>query len=200
MRFEEDLEDIIHQYDGLGKTLLLVDCSGAELSLKFFQHSSRFAIMDAKMMHTKRVMNNQTISSVLDEARHILAYAMKYGKILIIRMGDCSVDFRNTLCDEACVLHDEVGPRYRGEVHHSLPRGFMLNNGELLKSKPYPDAIMRKEDWREIHSGDCTPLHPNFKIVISTCIPPSNLNELLFNGRFGLPSDDIGDFEVTFLS
>lgn len=200
MGFEKSLDDIIHNYDGLGKTLLMVDCSGNESSLRYFQHSSRFAIMDAKTMHTKRMVNNETISSILDDARHVLAYAMKYGKILVIRMGDCSIDFRNTLCDESCVFHDKVSPRTRGEEYHSLPRGFMLNNGELLKTKPYPDAIMRKEDWREIHGGDCIPLHPNFKIIISTCIPPSNLNELLFNGQFGLPSDDIGDFEVTFLS
>jgi len=171
MRFEENLEDIIHNYDGSGKTLLMVDCSGNESSFKFFQHSLRFTIMDAKMMATKRMVNNHTISSILDDARHVLAYAMKYGKILVIRMGDCSVDFRTTLCDEACVFHDKIGPRSCAEEYHSLPRGFMLNNGELLKSKPYPDAIMRKEDWREINCGDCTPLHPNFKIIISTCIP-----------------------------
>jgi hypothetical protein len=193
---ENEIYGILEKYVPGNKTLFFIDQSKDEKSLNVFQNSAAFAILDAKGLHVKRMVSEAKLPQYLDDARHILTFAMKYGKILVLRMGDCNPDFQNGLCDE--VIHNLVkeNPHPPHSPWKTFPRGFMLNNGQLVRD--YADHFMRREDWREIREGDCTPLHPDFQIILSTTVPPNKLDELFFNGRYGLPGDT-SDYDIILL-
>eukprot|EP01031_Cornospumella_fuschlensis_P047815 gene47815-58578_t len=122
-------------------TLLLVDATGTEESLKVFLNSSNFVVFDAKVMHTKRLSRNQGVPALLEEARNLLTFALMRGKTLVVRLGDAAVDFNSTFNDESCEDIVSQNPRPPYQQWEYLPRGFMLQSGAPLKVSPYPDTL-----------------------------------------------------------
>lgn len=249
------------------KTFMLIDNTPAEKSFKVFERSSKFVIFDAKLLHRKKFVRNSSLGNILDEYRNILAFAILHGKILVIRLQDVAVDFLNTFCDEgyfeqhgnnhhnADLVENNPYPPY--EKWWYLPRGFMLNHGEMLRRSPFPYCLFRRNDWNEIKAEygdeygpekflndsmmllqDTNEVLPDqgkseksladslqdmmldnhhdeeefeydghddgeeshkkpkgvpmlfsseFRIVITTTIPLERVEDMLFNGRFGLP-------------
>lgn len=194
---EDLIEEHIASYREGDRTIFFVDDSPGEDSLEYFQNSSRFVILDCKNLQTKRMVNQRSVQPILEEARNRIVYATKFGKTLVLRMGDCVADFVTAMCDENCIDLERSNPFPPYQVWMTLPRGFMLNNGQLIRDNA--EAFLRREDLREIRDGDCVALHPNFKLVISTSLPPDRVEELFFSGRYGLPGSP-ADFNFVMLS
>ncbi len=193
---EDKIDDILDNYRGDQKTIILVDNTKGEQSAEYFLNSSRFKVLECKNLQTKRMVYQHTVYPVIEEARFALVFAMKYGKTLVMRMLDCAVDFRTALCDEACPDRETENPYPPHQPWKTLPKGFMLNNGRIAKDNV--EMLLRREDLREIRDGDCEKLHPNFKLIISTTIPANMVQELLLNGRYGLPGST-EDYEIIIL-
>lgn len=133
------------------KTLLLVDNTPDEYTHQVLSRSSDYTMLDARVMHRKKFIRNSPLHLLLEEARHMLVYAMLRGKTLVIRLAEVSVDFNATFCDENC--NDERikrNPYPPYEEWAYIPRGFMINHGALLRQHPYPFSLLRKDDLLEI--------------------------------------------------
>lgn len=231
------LQQIVDEYrlQGVGKTMLIVDESKEEFTQKFFEKSADYVILDAKNLHRKKFVRKTPMPILLDECRHLLAYGMLRGKILVIRMAEISVDFYNTFCDESCPELPKANPQPPYQPWRFLPRGFILNNGENLRGDPH--SLLRRDDLREVgefilkrraaktkaDDGEdneefqeqlmksasnlgITDLSiseacdPNFRIIVTTTIKPEYLKDMLFNGRFGLPTSSPNDFILQIVS
>lgn len=193
----EALERLLFNHVG-EKTLLIVDTSPAEGSLQAFLRSAKFAVLDAKVMHTKRTSRHQSVSSLLEEARTILAFALSRGKTLVVRMGDIPVDFRSTFCDEACQDLVSAEPRPPHEEWRYLPRNFLLQSGKPVRASPFPESLLRRDDMKVISEGFAVLSHPNFKVIVTTTIPVHRVDDMLLNRRFGLPGEH-DDYHVVCL-
>lgn len=182
---EEQIDKLLDNYFADDKTLLFVDNTDSEKSLDYFLNSRKFKVLECKNLQTKRMVYQHTVYPVIEEARFALVYAMKYGKTLVLRMADCAADFVTAMCDESCRDRETENPYPPHQPWKTLPRGFMLNNGRIARENV--DYFLRREDFREIKDGDCEKLHRNFKVIVSTTLPAENVEEMLLNGRYGLP-------------
>ncbi len=182
---EEQIDNILDSYFENDKTILLVDNTGSEESLEYFLNSSKFRVLECKNLHTKRLVHQHTVYPIIEEARFALVYAMKYGKTLVMRMADCTADFVSAMCDENCRDRETENPYPPHQPWQTLPRGFMLSNGKIPRENP--DGFLRRPDMREIKDGDCDKVHRNFKVIVTTILSAEKVEEMLLNGRYGLP-------------
>eukprot|EP01040_Poterioochromonas_malhamensis_P006039 gene6039-6492_t len=240
---DDILQKIVDQHHShpSNKSLLILDQTKDEYTHKFFEKSADYVILDAKNLHRKRFIRKTSMNVLLDECRHLVVYATLRGKTLVIRFGELAVDFNNTFADEACPELPQYNPAPPYQPWKFLPRGFLFNNGQLLRGNaPYPHCVLRRDDVREVkeyllkkrehtlHESqdedkdedddmeeagkrwqvltnaslnipDLTPLEviqPSFRIILTTTIKPENIKDLLFNGRFGLPTTSLNDFII----
>lgn len=197
---EKKINQILKESAEIPQTLLLVDTTPNEDSLTLFKNSAQYVVLDGKLMNTKKFVRNQTVAFLIEEARASLVYAMKKGKTLVIRLGDVAVDFRSTFNDDSTPGRVDQNPYPPYQTWHSLPSGFMMKKGELLRQGPvYPDSLLRRDDIREIQDGDCNAMEPEFQIILTTTIPIDQIDHLLFNGRIGLPGES-SDYSLITLS
>jgi len=220
------------------KTYLLIDNTPTETSFKLFEKSSKYVIFDGKLLHRKRFIRHIPLGTLLEEYRNILVYAMRHGKVLILRLQEIAVDFLSTFCDEGYLEqypepnadYIPYNPYPPYEKWWYLPRGFMLNHGEILiQTSSFPARLYRRNDWNELkqqyqddrlgperylmesekesesqeesvqrdHQRELPLLiSPQFRIVITTTIPIERVEEMLFNGRFGLPAGSSSQFQT----
>lgn len=172
------------------KTLLLVDSSDNEDSLEFFLQSSKYLVLDAEKMHKKLYVKKSPLELVLEEARFQLVYAMKYGKILVVRLGITRVDLQGCFCDECCTTLQKKSkwPPYLPQLF--LPRGFLLLGGAHLHEPDMVEQLYRREDVLELQEDDLEAVcHPSFRIVVSTALEAHTVQDQLFNKDFGLPGN-----------
>lgn len=186
-----ELAELLSQFPNCDrKTLLLIDETEDEVSLSLSQRSPATVVLDAHKMNLNRTIKKRPVAALLEEARHTLMYAMKYGKILVIRMGKSIPDFLNVYNDDCCqdlIRSDKVPPFAELEY---LPRDLLLDSGTLLKLSPRPESLFRREDFVNF-SANCS---PEFKVILTSTLPLTSLDSTLFNGKFGLP--DKAGFEV----
>lgn len=193
---EDTIEDLLEAYAADDRTIILVDNSDDEESAKYFLNSRRFKVLECKNLQTKRMVYQHTVYPVIEEVRQALVFSMKYGKTLVMRMLDCSADFVSSMCDENCHDRETENPHSPHQPWMTLPRGFMLRNGRLVRENA--DKFLRREDLREIRDGDCVKLHTNFKIIITTTLPASMIEDVLVNGKYGLPGT-MDDYNIVIL-
>eukprot|EP01038_Epipyxis_sp_PR26KG_P006626 gene6626-9097_t len=172
----------------MGRTLLLIDKLENEPTQKYFLNSADFLVFDARAMHLKRTVRRQKVSLLLEEARQQLVFAMKYGKKFVIRLADTATDFMGIFNDEKCsdlILSDSR----TGVKWCYFPLELFLNSGSLLRDYPLINSLYRPEDLVDLFDG--APFcHSEFAILITTTIPMSEIDRLLFNGKFGLSSKE----------
>ena len=183
------------------KTLFIVDQTEGEQSLEYFLHSAKYVVLDAEKLNMKRTVKKQSIASILEECRFQLTFAMKFGKILVIRFGNSMTDFKFTFCDEQCPELEKFQKHNPKQCASYLPRGFMIRSGEDLKSEQIVRALYRRDDIieliqdlgedqddEEIDFRDFVPTcHPSFKVVMSTSMPIEKLEDFHFHAKYGLP-------------
>lgn len=165
------------------KTLLIVDHTINEYTLQYFKyHSNEYEILDAERMRMKFDIKKYHLKDILEEARFQLVYAMKFGKILILRLGSSMVDFNNIFCDECCndlVTHEKYPPYQQFSY---LPRAFMLNSGQHLKQELLVNCLYRRKDKVEfLNCYEPIKCHDNFKIIITICLNHNKLEEYIHN-------------------
>ena len=73
-----------------------------EQSNAYYNSDENFIVLDACQMKMKKTIKKQSVYSILSESRHTLIYAMKHGKILVVRMCDSLTDFLSTFNDDCC--------------------------------------------------------------------------------------------------
>lgn len=173
------------------RTLLLIDESINEDSFHYFKfHTAVYDLFDAEAMNRKSAVKKQSVASILEEARFQLVYAMKYGKVLVIRMGYSMVDFKYTYCDEEC---PELTTNERHAPYQQLsylPRSTLLYSGQHLKQPMYIQTLFRRSDKFEFgESNEPVTCHKDFKIIITTRVLADRINDFYFNYRYGLPGD-----------
>ena len=179
-----------------GKTLFIVDETEGELTVKHIKNSAKYLLMDADLLNLKRTTKRQSMDIILEECRFQLTFAMKYGKILVVRFGNSMTDFKNTFCDEVCTTLPATEKSNPTQPISFLPRGFMLNSGEHLKEEKFVRALFRREDIVEMLEDededkdfeDFVPTcHPDFKIILTTTMSYEKLSDYHFHAKYGLP-------------
>lgn len=192
--FEEHLKD-------LNKTLLLVDETAGETSHDLFLGSSRFVVLDASLLAKKKSVQKKTPAAILQEARHSLVYAMRNGRVLVVRLGDSKTDFLGTFCDEVCGAALPTESRHPPFQQLSyLPRSFLLKGGSRMVDPQNTARLFHREDGGDLLGEE--ELRANlrrFRVLVTTSIPRSKIQEQILNGSFGLPGT-VDDYNVQVFS
>jgi hypothetical protein len=198
IRSIEELEKLVAAYPMGGKALFVVDQTEGELSNSVFLRSANYLVMDAEKLNMKKTVKKQNVSDILEECRFQLTFAMKYGKVLVIRFGNSMTDFKNTFNDNCCP--ELRAERISGAAHHHLsylPFGFMLRGGQQLHEESAVRALYRREDIVEMleeADDDTDPnvavpvCHPNFKVILTTSMDLLKLDDFHFHAKYGLPA------------
>lgn len=182
------------------KTLFVVDQTQGEKTLGLFTQSADYVVLDAEKLNMKKAIKKQSVSSLLEECRFLLTFAMKYGKVLVIRFGTSMTDFKFTFCDEYCPGLEPFQKHNLQQRARYLPRGFMLNSGGHLMAEDMVRALYRRDDLVEmlmdmddgqdeaIDLSRAIPVcHPDFRIVMTTSMPYEKLDDFHFHNKYGLP-------------
>ncbi len=195
---EDKIWDVIskntNDHDG-NKTLIFVD-DPSENSLELFLNSSKYVVLDASLLAKKKSIQKKTVSYILEEARFSLIYAIRHGKVLVVRMSDSKTDFVNTFCDECCEFVSESTSSKRN--NQCLPRSFLLQSGYHLVQKPFIHSFLRRGDQIDCSDEACMRIVQQFKVVITTTIPTSKIEQQLLNGSIGLPGT-VDNFNIVDL-
>lgn len=189
----EDIERLI-SVQPTEKTLLLVDHSKDEDTLRAFQNTGEYVVIDAEKMHMKKSIQKMKVPLILEEARFLLVFAMKYGKTVVVRFGKSSADLRGTFCDECCPGLVTSSKQMPGIQLSYLPSCFLLQGGRVLREGPLPTGsdfvsrLFRRDDILELEEEDLpVECHPAFRVVVTSALDPDKIEDSLLNGRFGLP-------------
>lgn len=195
----EKLNKLIDHVTVGSPTLFIVDETEGEQTFDIFKQSASYVVLDADVLNMKKNIQKQSVSFILEECRFKLTFAMKYGKILVVRFGNSMTDFKFTFCDEFC---PELTKRHKGlprQLCSYLPRGFMMNSGQGLRDETIVRALYRREDLVEMllegdeeNSEDFLSMvpvcHPSFKVVMTTTMPFDKLDDFHFHSKYGLPA------------
>jgi hypothetical protein len=188
------------------KTLFLVDETEGEQTLPLFTHSAKYVVLDADTLNMKKTIKKQSVSSILEECRFQVTFAMKYGKILVLRFGLSMTDFKFTFCDEHCSDLEPLQKHHHHQKAAYLPRGFMLRSGADLTTESSVRAMYRRDDivemlmdMEEEEAADLRNVvpvcHPDFRIVMTTSMPFNKLDDFHFHNKYGLPAAR-GEFDI----
>lgn len=182
------------------RTLLLIDLTPKEESQDYFKaRTDVYDFFDAEEILRRSAVNREPCSSILEYVRFRLVYAMKYGKALVVRMGFSMVDFKYTYCDEEC---PELMPNERHAPYRTLsylPRSSLMYSGQHLKRDVFVQNLFRNSDFLEFaESNQPVACHKNFRILLTTRVHPDQMDDFLFNRRYGLPGDKTSYQKVRF--
>jgi hypothetical protein len=120
-----------------GRTPLIVDESGDDRVCTFFSYQPDVIILEAKAMVLNSLMPKQStrrkdITVPLENARRALVTAMKFGKLLVIRLGTTAPDFVG-------LFNDRYLPEEGGEERNTsgagtafFPLEVFYNGGSLF--------------------------------------------------------------------
>ena len=182
------LEELISSSRTDTKTLLLVDETDTEKSLHYIQNSANFVILDVDKLHMKRTVQKMKLPLLLEEARFLLVFAMKYGKTLVVRFGNSCADLCHTYCDECCEDLEKQSKIPPFAPQSFLPSCFLQQSGAVVRSEEYVARLFRRDDVHELEDDDLpVQCHENFRVMVTSALTIEKLDDSLFNGKFGLP-------------
>jgi len=186
-----DFEDAIADAFKLGKTPLILDTSTDDKVCTFFSYQPDVAILDAKSMvmagatgpakQTKATktaprgpgMSLEARLGAMDVARKTLVNAMKFGKLLVIRLGTSAPDFVHAFSDESLDMDTSTHSsayfpllvfEKGGALFHDVRVDFgenrkgssKVNNGvesrKLMRSSSQNEGSLTKSDTEDIHA------------------------------------------------
>lgn len=176
-------------------TPLICDMTAGERSHKYFlRASNKYAVLDAKSMHLDLNVKKTPLAHIMESARTKVVHAMRTGRILVIRMGDVTVDFLNTFNDDSAVkltaklilnklVRKETTAPYKERAY--LPLEIFREKGRLLHDEHWASKVYSKADLDELHH--CCPVADGFAVIVTTTYPQELLDAYVFTGSFGLP-------------
>ena len=126
-----DLDDEVNEAFLTGKTPLLYDLSITDRVCSYYSYQMNAILLDAKTLILKQ--RYQELEAILEIGRISLVNAMKYGKLLVIRLGKSAPDFRNILNDDNLhsILRNESdnGDNKEEELKYYFPKEVLLEGG-----------------------------------------------------------------------
>lgn len=130
-----DLEDAVNLAFSRSLTPLIIDTSDDDKVATFYSYQVDAILLEA----TKMIIDssNKPSKNVLEYARVRLIGAMKYGKMLVIRMSTSAPDFKFSLCDDALDGKDTLS---------YFPKEVFVAGGALLKNSGWPEKLFREID------------------------------------------------------
>ena len=158
-----DLEDAVVSAFKTNKTPLLLDCSPDDKACTFYSYQPDTIILEAKTMIIESSKLN--LEQSLEYCRKRLVNAMKFGKLLVIRMGTSAPDFKDTyndkvllqLSESSCILLrltglSQVLSRKGNDVtapgQGYFPEEVFVSGGIQLFEEGWPERIFRDEDMK----------------------------------------------------
>jgi hypothetical protein len=143
-----DIEDTVEAAFAAGLTPLILDQSSDEKLCTFYSYQPDAVILECKSLILE--LARSPLISCLEIARKRLVNAMKFGKLLVLRMGKSAPDFRNTFNDERLqsVVTRSDGNGILGSVEAYFPREVFLSGGRLLFENNWADRLFREEDMK----------------------------------------------------
>ena len=175
-------------------TPLICDASVGERSHKhFLRASDKYAVLDAKKMHLDLNVKKLPLAHILESARTTVAHAMRTGRVLVLRMGDVTVDFLNTFNDASAVkltakqLLNKVVLKETSAPYHDrafLPLEIFRDKGHLLREEAWANKLYSRADREELHRD---PVKKGFAVIVTTTYPEDCIDAYVFTGAFGLP-------------
>jgi hypothetical protein len=144
LEFEECIEEMFSR----GITPILLDSSPDDKACTFYSYQPDYVLFEAKSMvmdHARGV----PLMHCLEMGRKFLVNAMKFGKTLVVRMGNSVPDFINIFNDS--VLARELGgDDLRRKQKGYLPLEIFEQAGGQLReeSNGWPYILFRDEDMK----------------------------------------------------
>lgn len=120
-----------------GRTPLIVDESGDDRVCTFFSYQPDVIILEAKAMvvnslKLKQSARRKDIAVPLENARRALVTAMKFGKLLVIRLGTTAPDFVGLFNDRHLPKEGEEDRDTSGAGTAFFPLEVFFNGGSLF--------------------------------------------------------------------
>lgn len=144
-----DLEKNLELAFQSGRTPLILDASSDDKICTFYSYQIDAIILEAKALILEG--SRQTLVQVMEKARRCLVNAMKFGKLLVIRLGTSSPDFREKFNDDNLRLCD---PTVDSHISY-FPKETFYSGGSALHSENWVKKLFREEDMKP---------HKNFAI------------------------------------
>lgn len=143
-----DLESSLEKAFRTGRTPLILDTSNDDQVCTFYSYQVNAIILETKGM----ILSRQPLLKCMEAARNCLVNAMKFGKLLVIRLGTSSPDFRGKFNDENL---KEVDITLRDSLLSYFPIEVFLSGGLQLHDEFWVRKLFREEDMKP---------HKNFAI------------------------------------
>lgn len=175
-------DDIEAAFDN-NKTPLFVDTSSDESLLNLLRSHADFVILDAKKIHWENSVKKFTIDDILERCRALLVFAMRRGRILVVRMQGTSADFLQTFNDDAV-------PELGQSNQSCFPIEIFRRCGHIAYSDDDVCMRLHRREDREPKGTGRAVCDPKFRLIVTTTIAPNLVHDMLFNGSFGLPDRD----------
>ena len=186
------IKSILSLRDSSDKTILFVDTSADEESLKSIRTDPNFVVLDARKVSIELGVEKHSLVDSLEHCRRHLVNSMRTGRVLVIRLGPNSTDFLATLNDSR-YLASGGHLASSGKSLSFFPLELFQQSGNVLRDRDWCVKLFRREDRPPKGTGPAE-CHPNFKVIVTTTLDPEHIDEALFNGSFGLP--DKSYFEI----
>mmetsp|Transcript_24466 Transcript_24466/g.33525 ORF Transcript_24466/g.33525 Transcript_24466/m.33525 type:complete len:206 (+) Transcript_24466:1-618(+) len=168
-----DLESSVEASFQSGRTPLIIDTSFDDKVCTFYSYQMDAIILEAKMLIIES--SRQPLYNSMEKARRCLVNAMKFGKLLVIRLGTSSPDFRDKYNDENLekVSNDLVGSNLS-----FFPKEVFYSGGKELHSELWVKRLFREEDMTP-HKNFAI-CRDTFRVCVTSQLPIDKIDECLF--------------------
>eukprot|EP01038_Epipyxis_sp_PR26KG_P011780 gene11780-15761_t len=137
-----DLEINLSSAFQSGLTPLIIDNSEGSRVCTFYGYQLDAIILDAKTLITDFYVKKRSLQDCLENARKILVNAMKWGKLLVIRLDSSVPDFLGTFNDQKLDRNNTNDTSY-------FPIELFENGGKLLREDEiWAKRLFREEDMK----------------------------------------------------
>jgi len=164
------------------RTLLLIDESEKEESLRYFQvglGSESCVLLDAFRLHLMINVKKEKMMKLLEEVRRLVVCAMINRKVLVVRLQKVAMNFLNFNDESILPEGQEKDPWPPYGAMSYLPSIWLLEGGKSLREDPvWAKQMFRRGDF----DGETKPpCHKDFRIIFTTTIPYDSLDDRLFS-------------------
>ena len=166
-----DFEHSLETAFATGRTPLISDCSTDDKICTFYSYQTDAIILETKVLIVDS-MRRSTLHC-LDLLRKSLVNAMKFGKLLVIRLDTATPDFLNKWNDESQKINYEV------EKLGYFPLEALLQGGKALHSEDwYAKLLFRDEDMKP-HKNVAF-CRDGFRVCLVSKLSVEDMHKLLF--------------------
>lgn len=190
-----DLESSVEASFLSGRTPLIIDSSIDDKVCTFYSYQMDAIILEAKMLILES--SRQPLYNSMEKARKCLVNAMKFGKLLVIRLGTSSPDFRDKYNDENLI---KINNDLAGSNLSFFPKEVFYSGGRELHSEEWVNRLFREEDMKPHRNFAIC--RDSFRVCVTSQLPIEQIDECLFGASDenfgGLPEKSL--FKIISIS